>query len=362
MNDLTLQSPQGSDSAMVRGFWYPALASDHIQGRKLRPAMLLGLPLVLGRETSGRVFAMRDNCPHRGVPLSGCRFDGEFLECPYHGWRFEAGTGRCREIPALPAGSDFQADRIAATRFPCEEQDGYAWVYVPDPDRAQEPLPPVPRLPVFGDRYRFVRIAAEQPLSFDNGVIHLMDPAHGPFVHQSWWWRSRASMHDKEKLFVPIPSGFSMQAHRPSANSRAYKLLGVYGEPITTQIDFVLPNMRFEQVRCGTHWFSSRATVTPITADRCRVDVCAAWDIFPLVPFMASIIRFFGRKFLAQDMRVMAEQARGLKSNPTLTLIDDADRLAKWYYQLKAAYLESRRTGQPMQHPIPGPVALRWRS
>jgi len=42
-------------------------------------------------------------------------------------------------------------------------------------------------------------------------------------------------------------------------------------------------------------------------------------------------------------------------------LIDDADRPAKWYFQLKQAYLDSRRTGQ-FQHPIPGPVTLKWRS
>jgi len=43
-------------------------------------------------------------------------------------------------------------------------------------------------------------------------------------------------------------------------------------------------------------------------------------------------------------------------------LIDDADRPAKWYFALKAAYLESKRTGAPMIHPIEGPVVLRWRS
>jgi hypothetical protein len=42
-------------------------------------------------------------------------------------------------------------------------------------------------------------------------------------------------------------------------------------------------------------------------------------------------------------------------------LIDDADRPAKWYFQLKAAYLESRRTGE-MKHPMTGPVTLEWRS
>jgi hypothetical protein len=43
-------------------------------------------------------------------------------------------------------------------------------------------------------------------------------------------------------------------------------------------------------------------------------------------------------------------------------LIDDADRPAKWYFQLKAAHLEARRTGIAMKHPMPGPVTLKWRS
>jgi hypothetical protein len=43
-------------------------------------------------------------------------------------------------------------------------------------------------------------------------------------------------------------------------------------------------------------------------------------------------------------------------------LIDDADRPAKWYFQLKAAYLEAKRTGAEMKHPMAGPVTLRWRS
>jgi hypothetical protein len=43
-------------------------------------------------------------------------------------------------------------------------------------------------------------------------------------------------------------------------------------------------------------------------------------------------------------------------------LIDDADRPAKWYFALKANLLESRATGAPMVHPMPGPVTLHWRS
>ena len=58
----------------------------------------------------------------------------------------------------------------------------------------------------------------------------------------------------------------------------------------------------------------------------------------------------------------MTKQSVGLKSNPHLMLIDDADRPAKWYFQLKAAHLESQGTGAPASHPMDGPVTLHWRS
>ena len=77
---------------------------------------------------------------------------------------------------------------------------------------------------------------------------------------------------------------------------------------------------------------------------------------------MVPIFRFFAKRFLRQDQRTIELQAVGLKHNPHMMLIDDADRPAKWYFQLKAAHLESKRTGGPMQHPIAGPVTLRWRS
>ena len=70
----------------------------------------------------------------------------------------------------------------------------------------------------------------------------------------------------------------------PSANSGPYKLLRFYGDVVTTQIDFVLPNIRTEIVRCGKYFFSNRTTVTPIRRDLCRLDFVAAWNLFPWLP------------------------------------------------------------------------------
>jgi phenylpropionate dioxygenase-like ring-hydroxylating dioxygenase large terminal subunit len=349
-----------NDLGFLWDFWYPALRSTEVAGKRLATAMLLEVPLVLGRASDGRVFAMRDSCPHRGIPLSYGRFDGQTVECSYHGWKFEACTGRCIEIPSLTSQDKLKVERIFAGHYPCEERDGYFWVYMSaQGTRLPETIPAAPQLTVFSDKYRITHLTCDLPSHVDQGIIGLMDPAHGPFVHQSWYWRSRHSIHEKEKKFEPIPYGFRMSPHTPSSNSAPYRMLQKYtGEPVTTTIDFVLPNIRTEEIRSGKLWFSSRATVTPVLRGLCRIDFVAAWNL--LLPVW--IFRSFAKKFLRQDQETMILQAEGLRHNPRLMLIDDADRPAKWYFGLKAGMLESRRTGEAMVHPMTGPVTLHWRS
>jgi phenylpropionate dioxygenase-like ring-hydroxylating dioxygenase large terminal subunit len=357
------------DAGFLWDFWYPAARSTGIRGQKLATAMLLEVPLVLGRTAGGKVFAMRDSCPHRGIPLSYGRLDGEVVECSYHGWRYEACSGRCVEIPSLTSQDKLKVERIFAASYPCEERDGYVWVYMSSRGRSAgenasgarraEAIPAAPALEVFSEKYKITHLSCELPSHIDHGIIGLMDPAHGPFVHQSWFWRKRASIHEKAKQFEPIPNGFRMSPHTPSANSAPYQLLKkITGEPVTTTIDFVLPNLRTEIDRSGKLWFSSRATVTPVRRDLCRIDFVAAWNL----PLPVFVFRPFAKKFLRQDQETMIRQSEGLKYNPRLMLIDDADRQAKWYFALKANLLESRRTGAPMAHPMDGPVTLWWRS
>ena len=352
------QAP-GPPAELIFGEWYPALRASALRRGKTAKTLLLGLPLLLGRKNDGTLFAMRDLCPHRGIPLSAGWFDGETVQCKYHGWRFDPCSGQCREIPSLTGADALDPTKIYASALPCQERDGYAWVYVPaaGEGRIVKALPAVPELLKFSQRFRSAHLTADLPCNVDHGIIGLMDPAHGPFVHQAWWWRSRASIHEKTKHFEPIPEGFRMSAHAPSANSAPYKLLGVYREEITTTIDFVLPNRRYETIRAGEKWFSSLTTVTPVTPSTCRIDVAAAWNIFYSVPFVTKIATVFGARFLRQDQQTMIEQAEGLRYHPSLMLIDDADKPAKWYFALKQARLKGSG-----EHPLAGPVTLHWRS
>jgi len=353
----------GPAATLIYDDWYPALRTDTLRAGKLATAMLLDIPLVIGRKNNGELFAMRDSCPHRGIPLSVGWFNGENVTCRYHGWEFEPCSGQCKVIPSLSSHDHLDATKIFASAYPCEERDGHAWVYVPAPGSGKSAgldkilARPVPELAKFGTQFRTAHLSADLPCNVDHGIIGLMDPAHGPFVHQAWWWRTRSSIREKTKKFEPILEGFRMAAHAPSANSAPYKLLGVYGQTVETTIDFVLPNRRTEIIRAGDKWFSSLTTVTPVTGSTCRIDVIAAWNVFYHVPFVTPIAKFFGAKFVKQDQETMIQQAEGLRHNPSLMLIDDADKPAKWYFALKQARLDGSG-----KHPMDGPVELHWRS
>ncbi len=143
----TPSKPTEQAGEMLWGFWYPALRSDQLRGRKLVRALLLEVPLVLGRDSAGKPFALRDICPHRAFPLSFGRFDGANVECAYHGWQFDAHTGQCRHIPSLTADSKLKCERIYAGSFPCEERDGYIWAFMANSEgRAAAPATRLRRL------------------------------------------------------------------------------------------------------------------------------------------------------------------------------------------------------------------------
>ncbi len=362
MNTETITEIQPSKSAPLFGFWYVGCESRELGRGAVKGIVLLGLPIVLCRTAQGAVGAMRDICPHRGMPLSFGRMQGDCLECAYHGWQFDTG-GRCRAIPALIDDSPIRPEKIGIANYPCRERDGYVWVFVPDPQRPHQTVPDVPPLPLPSPPDRMIHISTVLNCTIDDGIVGLMDPAHGPFVHQSSWWRTRGSIHEKAKTFEPIPNGFRMVAHAPSKNSGPYKLLNwFYGGSPTTTIDFVLPNQRFEFVQLGARFVSTRATVTPIDEAHCRIDFTAAWNCFGWIPFSKPLFRYFANIFMTQDREAMERQAAGLRYKPALMLIDDADTPAKWYYKLKAAHLATVQTGQPFDHPLKERVTLRWRS
>ncbi|MBU1378991.1 MAG: aromatic ring-hydroxylating dioxygenase subunit alpha [Alphaproteobacteria bacterium] len=353
-----------ADARFGQGFltdtWYFASLSGDLKPGKLNHIELLGEPVALGRGRGGQLFALRDVCPHRAAPLSAGRFHQDALgvetvACPYHGWRFRA-DGACAAIPSLTADQAMDVARIQVRRYPVAESQGMIFVWV-GATPLGEPDQPPPQFPgVVGGGPKLVdRMVFDAHI--DQAVVGLMDPAHGPYVHRQWWWRTAGSEHDKEKRFEPREAGFAMVRHAPSSNSRAYAILG--GRP-ETEITFRLPGLRWEHVTVGKRQVLSLTCLTPLDAKRTQVTQLA-WSDHPAFSLLKPVIARMARTFLRQDGDMVKLQNQGLKHDPTLLWIDDADRQAKWYQALKREWIASRREGRDFVNPVE-PATLRWRS
>jgi nitrite reductase (NADH) small subunit len=54
--------------------------------------------VAIFRNSSDKVFALLDRCPHKGGPLSQGIVFGERVACPLHNWQIELGSG-CAAAP-----------------------------------------------------------------------------------------------------------------------------------------------------------------------------------------------------------------------------------------------------------------------
>jgi nitrite reductase (NADH) small subunit len=62
--------------------------------RGARCVRIGALTIAVFRTSGGEVFALRDQCPHRGGPLSQGIVHGTRVTCPLHDWVIDLTTGR----------------------------------------------------------------------------------------------------------------------------------------------------------------------------------------------------------------------------------------------------------------------------
>src|SRR3954452_20904079 len=142
--------------------WFPVARTADV-GTTPLPVGAGGSTFVVVRlRAGGEVSAFPARCPHRLVPLAaGTVVDGR-LQCPYHGWRFDA-EGRCVDIPSLGRAGTPPPRADLAMPWAVEERHGWVWIAperttTPSPPRPPAdvaagpvPAPPAPRGPVFGN-------------------------------------------------------------------------------------------------------------------------------------------------------------------------------------------------------------------
>jgi phenylpropionate dioxygenase-like ring-hydroxylating dioxygenase large terminal subunit len=349
---------EASDDALyLRDFWYLASPSRALRVGDMVGKTILGEPVLLLRNREGQVSAIRDICPHRGMPLRFGSFDGTQVSCCYHGWSFDT-TGRCVRIPALAPEEGVDVSRIRVRHYAVREVQGCIWVFMPRAGRPQdEPMPEPPHMPGIPDAsWPQVECELEYALGPDDTAYTLMDPGHIPYVHNWWWWKKdRTRVKEKRKDFEPAELGWRMRQHAAPSTNRMYRL---FGRKVHTELTYRLPGMRIERIDGELGKAVSLLIMTPTDASSTAVYQCVWWTQRWLQP-LRPLIRYLVHGFLDQDGKAAVLQRQGLAHDPPKMLLGDVDQQARWYFRLKREWNLALQEGRPFRNPIES-CTLRW--
>lgn len=164
----------------VMNCWYCAGWNYHVsQGKDALVArQIAGELLVLYRKPDGGLVAMEDRCCHRQAALSLGQKEGDCLRCMYHGLKFGP-DGACVEVP----GQDRIPERARVRTYPVAEKDDWIWVWMGDPEKADESLIPFavgPSHPEWSMKTSHMHVDADYRLE----IANLADLSHLAWVHQ----------------------------------------------------------------------------------------------------------------------------------------------------------------------------------
>ena len=350
---------QGLKAEILRGFWYMALPGAELKPGQMTHLRMLDEPVLVGRTKGGDVFALRDICPHRGVPLHYGTFDGDTIACSYHAWRFDR-QGECVEVPSMVEGQRIDLSKIRCGAYPCVESQGIVWVYFAQgseqPSGITEKPPAVPLFDA--DRPPDTHVKLIFPCSIDHTTYGLMDPAHVAYVHTSRWFRAKTrTVRTKEKAFEPSPLGFKMATHQVPESQTFYKILG---SKVIADISYALPAIRIEELHGDKHNVVGLTALTPITDEETAFHQMF-WTTLPWVKPLKPIVKALSRRFLNQDRDIALQQREGLLEEPKLMLINDANTQARWWMHLKDEWVNAAREDRPFVNPVQ-PKTLRFKS
>ncbi|MDT9013488.1 aromatic ring-hydroxylating dioxygenase subunit alpha [Novosphingobium sp. APW14] len=163
----------------LKNAWYVAALAREVTRFAPLARKLLSEDVVLFRTHNGTVAALEDRCPHRFAPLSMGRMSSNGLVCGYHGMEFDP-SGACVANPTQP--DEPLNPRACVRSYPVVERHNLVWIWMGDPDRAEEQAIPDYRWyddPDWDADLQYMHIKGNYLLLLDN----LFDLSHVNFVH-----------------------------------------------------------------------------------------------------------------------------------------------------------------------------------
>lgn len=114
-SSFLLSPPPAGASSLV-----PVCRIDEIPLGMGRTVTVQDRPIAVFRTRGGKVFALDNECPHRGGVLADGIIAGDRVVCPLHALRFSLHDGAC-ETPGV----------CSPATYPVDVRDGWIFIEVP---------------------------------------------------------------------------------------------------------------------------------------------------------------------------------------------------------------------------------------
>jgi phenylpropionate dioxygenase-like ring-hydroxylating dioxygenase large terminal subunit len=286
---------------MFDGFarlWTPVMPSRAVRARPVR-FVLAGTPIVLFRGAEGRIGALVDRCPHRGVALSlGKVGDDGCLECPFHGWRFDT-DGVNRRAPLNP---DAKLDALGASALPVRVVGDLIWVFTEA--GAAPPAPAAPEgltMPGVSRTY----LTRDWACHWTRAMENMLDSPHLPFVHR------RTIGRVYRRRMTPA-SRMDITWEATATGGRAAASLD--GDANGAFLEFFRPNMMALTIPIPGRHLRIHALVIPTDPGRTRLIVAGSRDFARWRLFDAAFNWMNGR--IADEDKAVVESSGPDESPP----------------------------------------------
>ena len=123
----------------LRNHWYPAAFSYEVKEDDVKGVTICGEHILL-RRSEGKVYALKDECVHRGVRISAkptC-LTKDTVTCWYHGFTYNLKDGKLFSIVAAP--EDPLIGKVGIRTYVVEEVNGIVFLFLGDEDYDVPPL------------------------------------------------------------------------------------------------------------------------------------------------------------------------------------------------------------------------------
>ena len=163
----------------ILGQWYPVAKSVELKSISPLGVEALGEKLVLWRGDNGKVHCIKDQCPHRGAPLSFGRLHEGHISCIYHGI-VVSGEGVVVSVPAMK-NCPFEGQKIVKA-FEVTEIYDAIFIYMPSAENEKAPPMVFPKEFLL-DSWSGFLCTSVWKTNYRYALDNLADPMHGSYLH-----------------------------------------------------------------------------------------------------------------------------------------------------------------------------------